>query len=1306
MDFYKIITETTKKGTVEIYPDFVVGRTNDLMVRGKCFYAVWDETKRMWSTDEYDVARLIDEQLWLKKEELAKSIPEGAIVVKTLSNFNSGSWRNFRNYVQLLPDNAHQLDEDITFANSKPKKRDYRSKTLQYELKEGSIQAYEEIITTLYDNGERAKLEWAIGAIIAGDAKTIQKFLVLYGAPGTGKGTILNIIQKLFEGYYTSFESDALAKANVSFATETFKDNPPLGLEFDGDLSKLEANKTLNTIVSHELVPIKEKFKPVRYEKINTFLMLATNSPVKISDAKSGLLRRLIDVNPSGRQIPSEHYDNLVNRANFELGAIAHHCLGVYKIMGKNYYKSYNPVEMVYKTDLFFNFVEDSYNVFSTTEYVQLKQAFAMYKEYCEDSSMKYMMNRTQFREALIDYFDEFHRVTRLDGMQVRSVYSGFKTSKFDMAEEQETKQKHTTRLLLSSTESPLDIYLKEHPAQLAKENGSPTDYWKNVKTTLADVDTTKLHWVKLDENHIVIDFDLKDETGEKSLELNQAAAEKFPVTYAEYSKGGAGIHLHYFWDGDVTQLSRLFDTDVEVKVFTGDSALRRKLTFCNNEPITHLNSGLPLKGEPTMINEESVKNERHLRSVISKALRKEVHPGTKPNVDFIYKMLDDAYNAGISYDVSDMYNDVYAFANNSSHQSNACIKLVGSMQFKSEEPGEQAEVKTDDDVLVIFDIEVFPNLFLVNWKYEGTDSVVRMINPSSSDIAKLLKHPLIGFNNRRYDNHILYAAYLGFTIDQLYKLSQRIISGDRTALFAEAYGLSYTDVYDFSSKKQSLKKFEIELGLKHHELGLPWDEPVPEELWVKVAEYCDADVIATEAVFHARSEDFAARQILAEMTGLTVNDTTQKHVGRLLFGDDKNPQKKFVYTDLSKEFPGYVYERGVSTYRNEVVGEGGYVFSIPGMYWHVGLFDIASMHPTTIKILNLFGIFTAKFVELMDSRLAIKHKNYEEAAKMLEGILEKYLVDADPELAKKLSYSLKIVINIVYGLTSAKFENLFKDPRNVDNIVAKRGALFMIDLKHAVQDMGYTVAHIKTDSIKIPNYTEEIKQFIIEFGNKYGYTFEHEATYEKMALVNDAVYIAKYEMKDGEPCTDWTATGAQFAHPYVFKHLFTKEQIDLSDMQEVKSVQTSIYLDYNENLEDVSMYEQELGVRIHNKRVGNLGKTKKRNPELAYLSDEQLEDLIAPGHDYNFVGKVGAFTPVKRGVGGGRLMRLSKDNKYHSANGATGYRWFETERVAARDNTDIIDLQYYRDLCDKAIDKISEFGNFDNFVDDFSLPC
>ena len=299
------------------------------------------------------------------------------------------------------------------------------------------------------------------------------------------------------------------------------------------------------------------------------------------------------------------------------------------------------------------------------------------------------------------------------------------------------------------------------------------------------------------------------------------------------------------------------------------------------------------------MVNAKVVQSEKGLRLQIKRNLNKEIHPATKPSIDFIYKILTDAYESGMTYDVTDMRNAVLAFAANSSNQAEYCIKLVNKMPFKSAEDG--PAVKNDEAKLVFYDMEVFPNLFLVNWKIEGPNQpVVRMINPKPQEIEELMKFRLVGFNCRRYDNHILYAQLMGYTEEQLYNLSQKIISSEKKAksnncFFGEAYNVSYTDVYDFCSKKQSLKKWEIELGIHHQELGLPWEQPVLEHLWQKVTEYCGNDVIATEAVFNARKADFVAREILADVAGMTVNDTTNTLTTKNLYSQSQT----IVWTGL-----------------------------------------------------------------------------------------------------------------------------------------------------------------------------------------------------------------------------------------------------------------------------------------------------------------------------------------------------------------------------------------------------------------------
>lgn len=1305
LDFFTIGTRTNKSGTTEVYPKFIMKRSEDLMIRGGDFYAIWVEERGLWSTDEQDVINLVDRETsnYVKEH---KGQFNGSVRPLYMWDAESGMIDSWHKYCQRQSrDNFYQLDEKLIFSNTETNKKDYASKRLPYPLEPGSIEAWDKLISTLYDEEERHKIEWAIGSIVTGDSKKIQKFMVFYGEAGTGKSTILNVIEKLFQGYHTVFDAKALGSSNNAFALEAFKSNPLVAIQHDGDLSRIEDNTRLNSLVSHETMPINEKFKGLYNAHFICFLFMGTNRPVKITDGKSGLLRRLIDVSPSGNKLSIREYKKVVKQVEFELGAIAYHCRDVY-LADPGAYDDYVPLGMMGASNDFYNFVMDSYPIFKREDGTTLKAAWEMYKTYVDEAKVQYPFSQRTFKEELKNYFKEFNeRFVAEDGNRLRSYYKGFRLEKFEdgRSNRKESKKEEEAncevpKMNLIQFDAAESIFDKECAgcfAQYASTKETPTKKWDNVKTTLSQLDTHRLHYVKVPENHIVIDFDLKDESGNKSFQRNLEEASKWPATYAELSKSGSGIHLHYIYTGDVNKLSRVSDENdnIEIKVFTGKSSLRRMLTKCNNLPIATISSGLPLKGDEKMINFDGIKNEKMLRTLLKRNLNKEYHSSTKCSVDFMNKNLEDAYNSGISYDVSDMKNAIFAFAANSTNQAEYCIKVVNNMKFKSEEPSES--VPNDEAPIVFFDIEIFPNLFLVNWKYEGEDKpVVRMINPKPSEIESLIKNRLIGFNNRRYDNHILYGALLGYTPEQLFKLSNQIIN-DRIGFFGEAYNLSYTDVYDFAAKKQSLKKWEIELGIHHQELGLPWDKPVPEEKWTEVAKYCDNDVIATEAVFNHLKGDFTARRILAALAGGTVNDTTNSLTTKIIFGKEKKP--KLIYTDLAtgeqfgqekegvcksseiiNSFPGYEYKDGKNLYRGTDIGRGGYIISTPGAYSNVALLDVASLHPNSIRAMNCFGEYTKNFTDILDARIAIKHGDYDTARAMLNGKLAPYLDDESK--AKELAQALKIAINSVYGLTAASFDNPFRDIRNKNNIVALRGALFMRTLQDEVEGKGFSIVAIKTDSIKIANATKEIVDFCIDFAKKYGYTFEFEAFYDRICQINDADYIARYA--DEEICKSlfnfvpdenkkhpngWTATGKQFQIPYTFKMLFSKEPIEFSDLCETKEVNTAIYLDKNE--------------------------------------------LLPFGeHDYQFIGKVGSFCPIKPGCGGGILLREKKDKegnvKYDSVTGTlkpdkTPYRWLEAEYVKTLGKEDDIDKSYHKRLVDDAVLAISQHCDFEQFVAD-----
>jgi energy-coupling factor transporter ATP-binding protein EcfA2 len=1275
MDFYQILVRETKDKPLELYPDFMVGRSEDLMVQGGKFYAIWDPERKLWSRDEYDVQRLVDDELAQEKERLQQTNGQ-RYIVKFMRSFHSNSWAQFRKFMAFISDNSKQLDRNLTFADTVVDKKDYVSKRLPYAMGEGDISAWDELTSTLYSPEERAKIEWAIGSIISGDSKKIQKFFVFYGPPGTGKSTILNIIHALFEGYTTTFDGKALGSSNASFATEVFRFNPLVAIQHDGDLSKLEDNARISSIIAHEDMTMNEKYKPSYSSRVDALLFIGSNQPVKISDAKSGIIRRLIDIHPTGIKFGAKRYQTLMTQIGFELGAIAHHCLQVYLSMGKNYYNAYRPLEMMLQTDVFFNFIEAYFDVFKSQDYTTLKQAYLLYKEYCAESGIDRPMPQYKMREELRNYFDHFKDREEIDGEMVRSVYRGFNAEKFKIQKEDPT----VFSLVLEEKVSLLDELFAECKAQLANDEGMPTKRWANVKTTLADIDSRKIHYVKVPENHVVIDFDLKNQNGLKALERNLEAASQWPATYAEISRSGSGIHLHYIYKGDVSELAPTFAEGVEIKIYPGDASLRRKLSRCNQVPVAEISSGLPLKErKEKMLKAKTIKSEQGLRELINRNLRKEIHPGTKSSVDFIHKILEDAYESGMKYDVTDLRSKIMAFANNSTNQAAAALKVVKDMKWASQEVEDNKEetftseklIEVKDGRLVFFDVEVYPNLFVVCWKFQGAPDVVKMVNPKSHEISELFNLRLVGFYNRRYDNHILYAAAMGYSSEDLFKLSTKlIVDSNRGATFAQAYNLSYADIWEFSSIKQSLKKFEIDLGILHMELDLPWDQPVDEKEWDRVVEYCANDVRATEIVFEDRKGDYIARQILAELSGLTVNDTTQNLTARIIFGDNvRTAHKEFIYTDLSKDFPGYKFELGKSYYKGEEPGEGGYVYAEPGIYENVAVLDVVSMHPTSIELLNLFGPYTKNFSDLKKARVAIKHRDFDTARKMLDKRLAPFLESVsdlgDADNPDALAYALKIVVNTVYGLTSAKFANPFRDIRNIDNIVAKRGALFMIDLKLELQKLGYSVVHIKTDSVKIPNADGQVIVDVKTIGSMYGYEFDHEVTYNKFCLINDAVYVAGLETvpwEKGHPKYNWTAVGAQFQHPYVFKTLFSKEELQFSDYCEARSVVKGTMYLY----------------------------TGSEKPVGGVLSDD--------AGLFKHVGRTGLFVPVESG--GGALYRVY-DDKYYAVSGTKGHLWMEADTaVEAKEKDSLqIDMSYFEKLKDNAVNAIEQFGSFEEFV-------
>lgn len=941
-DFLTVLTKEKpgRKGGTEVYPAFLIRKSRDLMIRGQDFYAVWLESEKRWSTDEQDVIDMIDRTV----EEWAdshRSELEPPVTILRAGLAKTGVADEWHRYVkQQMRDNFHPLNEKLIFADTDVKKTDYSSMRLPYSVQEGSTDAWDKLFGTLYQPSELHKLEWGIGSIATGASTSLQKFFVLYGDRGSGKGTFLKVLSDiLFPGYTKAFAAQLLGQANNQFPLQDLKDNPLIAVDMDGKLNKIEDNTRLNTLVSHERMTVNLKGKQSYEQSFKTIMFIGSNDPVKITNAKSGLLRRLIDVNPSGIKVPKAEYNQLMRQVQFEAGAIVSKCIRIFED-DPNFYDEYIPEDMVSATNDFYQFVTEQSLVFEKENGTTLRSAWGAYKEFCEYAKIQYPFGMRAFKEELKNYFQDFEeRHTNEDGTRIWNYYSGFIRDKFQTKKKGGKRHEESDRLIndwLVFTEQPsiFDREFGDCPAQYAEivDGGKdkPQWTWDGLKVTLSMLDTRRLHYVQTPWNLITVDFDIPGPDGKKNFELNRKAVFQYglPPTYAELSKSGAGIHLEYYYDGDPQQLSATLGEHVEVKVRSGDSSLRRMLTKCNGLPIAHISGGLPLKeSNKKMVTKKDISDSKHLRSLIMKALKRELKDGdpesnhTKTNVEFINHVLLEAQEQGISYDLNDMFSPVLAFAASSHNNDKYCMKLVRNMKFVWPEPAPmdipdyenedvpEGAVPIDQRPIAFFDVEVFPNLFIICWKEPGEDKPVhRMINPSSSEVeALMMNYGLIGFNNRKYDNHILLAASQGYTTQMLFKLSKAIISDkQRNHLFKDGYGISKTDLYDLSSKKQSLKKYEIELsesGVPHKELGLDWNSPVPEELWSTVADYCCNDVKATEAVYNCKQikGDYVAREILADITGMRINDTTNQLTTKFIFGNNRSPQDEFNYRNLAE---------------------------------------------------------------------------------------------------------------------------------------------------------------------------------------------------------------------------------------------------------------------------------------------------------------------------------------------------------------------------------------------------------------------
>lgn len=1263
-------SENPVKKTISLKPEYNL-RGYDGVSKGKLSY-FWDGSS--WqdiSNSDEKLLKAIDDSL---NEKAMRYIEKGETVSVISPQWNISENKNFQHFVKNYSMNYDkEFNTRVIFDNEVVTRNMYASTILSYHPEEKPTPYFDKVMDVWFPNSTEMIL-WFVGAALLGETNHIQKMVFIYGEPKSGKSSLLEIIDWLFEDYIHEMSINSFTSTSDQFASGLFK-NAPVIVDRDADIKRIQNKILFNKFISHESFSVNKKHVSPYDSRFTGILFAASNYVFDMGDpGKDGTARRVASVYSKGARIPFEEYTQAMKAIKEdELPGIAQKAIDTFHRLGPAWSNELEiDPDMMYKSNLAYQFIRDSYMDGRIGNIIKWKDVGDMYRDFLEDDDLTTTNAKHRIKEAMSQYYKFADRI-KLDGKDYKSVFYDPDVAKIlgiPKQKEEPAQQEAPSK----EPEFNSDFNYFEHstfPGQETNDKGNPKWPWDKVITTASQIDQSQLHYIRAPKSLIRLDFDAD------TLEENIKLSKNYPVTYGEISKSGKGIHLWYFYDGDdVETLVHHISPDIEIKVNTGKSGVRRKFTKSNGvEELAHMEPSDLSHKETNMLKDiqNMFINEKTLRAQIEKSLRKENTGSTITEVQFIQHLLDEAMASGKDFDVKDLRPKVLSFALRSSHQSAKALEIFSKLNFSSKpeeiqrEDNDKAQgfVDIPDEQLVMFDIESIPDLFMVSYMKHGTNEPKTLIwyeplgmKITREEIDELLSQPLVGFNNLRYDNHIMYGAHLGKKPEELFYQSKHLVTnGDNSGSYNAAYQLAYTDLYDLIPDKQSLKKWEIEMGMKHNELNVDWELTAQEnadQLGVTVqefietmAEYNRDDVMASDALLDYRYADYEARKMLAELTNKPVSTTTNNLSAAFIFGDDKRPQDKLVYTDLREQFPGYTYQydpktkKMINEYRGFDPSNGGFVYTNPGIHENVVELDVRSMHPNSAIALGYFGPYASRFEELVEVVALLKHptdENLAQVKQMLGGALVPYIKPTTNYGA--LRYSLKIVINATYGMSSAKFDNKFRAPKNVDNIIAKRGALYMIDLKYHIESLGYTVVHIKTDSIKVSNANEDIINDIQEFARSYGYEMEIAGMYDRMVLIDKAQLIAHY--KDGGE-KDWHAIGKEFAEPYVYKRLFTHDDLEESDYY--------------------------------------ITKTTKAGP--MYLGDE-------------FIGKAGSFYPSKSG----HELMWEKDGKRNSVSGTKGYLW----RVDQEFTKDDLDMSYYDERIEQSINKIKKVGDINKLLPGFEV--
>jgi len=200
-----------------------------------------------------------------------------------------------------------------------------------------------------------------------------------------------------------------------------------------------------------------------------------------------------------------------------------------------------------------------------------------------------------------------------------------------------------------------------------------------------------------------------------------------------------------------------------------------------------------------------------------------------------------------------------------------------------------------------VYDIELFPNLFLVILRdVETKENYVFEISKRKDDRHELLSHLktleyLIGFNNLRFDYPLLHLFISLYQrklngkklVETLYKKGQALIkSGNAWGNAIRNPKIGQKDLflmnhYDNPAKSTSLKILEFNMQMPNIQtLPYPYDKLLTDEEIDDVVEYCINDIDATDTFHTHNIKSIKFREKMSSMYGQDLTNYNDVKIG------------------------------------------------------------------------------------------------------------------------------------------------------------------------------------------------------------------------------------------------------------------------------------------------------------------------------------------------------------------------------------------------------------------------------------------